>query len=134
MNEFNLEVGMKARVEIIVAQKDTAEEFGSGGVKVLATPLMIGLMEKAAMEAIEPHLPNGYGTVGTNVNVSHLAATPIGMKVYAIAEVIDIDRKKINFKVEAFDEREKIGEGSHDRYIIELEKFISKSNSKKAKE
>ncbi|KAB3534406.1 thioesterase [Alkaliphilus pronyensis] len=130
MENFNLKIGMKSKIEIIVKQKDTAEEFGSGGVKVLATPLMIGLMEKAAMEAVDPHLPTGLATVGTNVNVSHLGATPVDMKAYATAELIDINGKKLTFKVEAFDEKEMIGKGTHDRYIIDLEKFISKAISK----
>ncbi|KAB3532105.1 thioesterase family protein [Alkaliphilus serpentinus] len=131
MDEFNLVLNMVAKVEIVVDQKDTAEAFGSGGVKVFASPLMIGLMEKAALKAVDPHLPKGYSTVGTHLDVKHLAATPVGMKVYTTAELIKIEGKRLTFKVEAFDEKEKIGEGTHERYIIQLDRFIEKTNNKK---
>ncbi|QUH24856.1 thioesterase family protein [Serpentinicella alkaliphila] len=128
--EFNLQTGMKAEVEITVEMKDTALAFGSGGVKVLGTPIMIGLMENASLKAVDPHLPEGFATVGIDLDVKHIASTPIGMKAYAKAELIKIEGKKLLFKVEAFDEMEKIGEGLHNRYIIELEKFIKKSENK----
>jgi predicted thioesterase len=128
--EFDLRVGLKAEAELVVEQKDTAEAFGSGGVKVFATPLMIGLMESAALKAADPVLPAGYSTVGTHLDVKHLAATPIGMKARAIAELVEIDGKRLVFKVEAFDEAEKIGEGTHERYIIQMDKFLSKVNKK----
>jgi len=128
--EFNLSVGMEGREEITVTDKDTAEAFGSGGVKVYATPLMIGLMEGAALKAVDPHLPEGFASVGTHLDVKHLAATPVGMKAYAVAELIKIEGKKLSFKVEAFDEQEKIGEGTHERYIIQMDKFLDRVNSK----
>lgn len=128
--EFNLTVGLEAKVELVVQQKDTAEAFGSGGVKVFATPLMIGLMENAALKAVDPILPTGFATVGTQLDVKHMAATPIGMKASARAELVEIDGKRLVFKVEAYDEVEKIGEGMHERYIIQMEKFLSKVNSK----
>ncbi|WP_026478919.1 thioesterase family protein [Alkaliphilus transvaalensis] len=129
--EFNLKVGMEGKLEIIVSEKDTAEAFGSGGVKVYATPLMIGLMEGAALKAVDPHLPEGFATVGTHLDVKHLAATPVGMKAYATAELLKVEGKKLTFKVEAFDEKDKIGEGTHERYIIQLDKFIERVNQKK---
>lgn len=128
--EFELRVGLKAKVELLVEQKDTAEAFGSGGVKVFATPLMIGLMENAALKAVDPVLPTGYATVGTHLDVKHMAATPIGMKASAIAELVEIDGKRLVFRVEAFDEVEKIGEGMHERYIIQMDKFLSKVSKK----
>ena len=128
--DFNLSIGMQAKVELTVQQKDTAEAFGSGGVKVFATPLMIGIMENAALKAVDPHLPEGFATVGTHLDVKHLAATPIGMKVNAVAELIEADGKRLVFKVEAYDEVEKIGEGLHERYIIQMDKFLSKVNKK----
>lgn len=128
--DYNLTVGMTSKVEITVEQKDTAVAFGSGGVKVLATPMMIGLMENAALKAVDPHLPEGYATVGTHLDVKHLAATPIGMKAYAKAELIKIEGKRLEFKVEAYDEKEKIGEGTHERYIVQLGKFLEKTNEK----
>ena len=107
--DFNLQIGMKARLEIEVQEKDTAESFGSGGVKVFATPMMIGIMEGAALKAVDPHLPHGFATVGSHLDVKHLAATPVGMKVYATAELTAIEGKKLTFIIEAFDEKEKIG-------------------------
>jgi predicted thioesterase len=128
--EFNLTVGMNAKVEKVVGEVDTAQAFGSGGVKVFATPLMIGLMENAALKAVDPHLPEGFATVGTHLDVKHLAATPVGMKVWAVAELLEIEGKRLVFKVEAFDQLEKIGEGNHERYIIKLDKFLEKAANK----
>lgn len=128
--EFSLTKGMFKEITISVTDKDTAKAFGSGGVDVYATPMMIGLMENAALNAVEQFLPEGYATVGINLNVKHLAATPIGMKVTAKAQLLEIDGKKLIFKVEAFDEVEKIGEGIHERFIISLQKFIDKANKK----
>lgn len=125
-----LQVGMKARLDLTVEDKDTAVAFGSGGVRVFATPMMIGIMEGAALKAVDPHLPEGYATVGIHLDVKHLAATPVGMKVYAEAELIEIEGKKLTFKIEAYDEQEKIGEGTHQRFIIPLEKFIQKAEAK----
>jgi len=128
--DYNLKVGMKAEVEITVEMKDTALAFGSGGVKALGTPVMIGLMENASLKAVDPHLPEGFATVGTDLDVKHIAATPVGMKATAKSELIQIDGKKLTFKIEAFDELEKIGEGLHGRYIINLDKFIDKAENK----
>ncbi|SDJ95281.1 thioesterase family protein [Natronincola ferrireducens] len=128
--DFNLRVGMSQKVEIKVELKDTAVSFGSGGVKVLATPMMITLMENAALKAVDTNLPEGYGTVGTHLDVKHLAATPIGMKAYAEAELVKIEGKKLLFNVTAYDEQEKIGEGTHTRYIIPVDAFIQRTNEK----
>ena len=127
---FNLKEGMKNTLEIEVEQKHTAEAFGSGSVKVLATPMMIALMEKAALKAVQPALPEGYTTVGISLNVNHIAATPVGMKVFSSAELVKVENKKLTFKVEAFDEKDKIGEGIHERYIIETDKFLKKTEGK----
>jgi len=127
---FNLKTGMNAKMEIIVKESETAASYGSGGVKVYATPAMIGLIENTSLNAVDPFLPEGYATVGTHLDVKHLAATPVGMKVSARAELIEIDRKKLVFKVEAFDEKDKIGEGTHSRFIIEKKKFIKMTEEK----
>ena len=92
--------------------------------------MMISLIEKAAVLSIEPWLEEGQSSVGTHINVSHCAATPIGMKVWAETEVIEIDRRKVSFSVKAFDERGLIGEGTHERFIIDVEKFQSKAENK----
>jgi len=131
--EFKLHKGLNAKVETIVTQKDTAMSFGSGGAAVYATPMMIGLMENSALSAVDLHLPKGYATVGTHLDVKHLAATPVGMKVYAVGELIEIDGRRLVFKVEAYDENEKIGEGYHERYIVSLERFLEKVEGKGGK-
>jgi predicted thioesterase len=128
--EFSLQPGMTARIERIVTEDDTAVRFGSGEVQVFATPMMIALMEKAALTAVDPHLPQGYATVGTTVEIAHLAATPVGMTVYATAELVEVDGKKLRFKIEAFDEQDKIGEGWHGRYIIKTDRFLEATRMK----
>lgn len=124
--EFNIKTGMKNKQEKIVTDKDTAKSFGSGAADVFATPMMIGLMEGAALYCVQSYLPKGHSTVGIAVNIKHIGATKTGKKVWAEAELIEIDRKKLVFKVEAFDEDKKIGEGIHERFIIDEEKFMSK--------
>jgi len=128
--DFDLNKGLSAKVEKTVTENDTARRFGSGGVDVYATPMMIGLMENAALKAVDHLLPEGYVTVGTSLTVDHLAATPVGMKVYACAVLTGIEGKKLIFSVEAFDEVDKIGQGIHERYIVNLEKFSKKVLSK----
>lgn len=128
--EFNLKIGMEYTSEKIVKEEDTAAKFGSGDIYVFSTPMMIGLMENAAMKAVEESLGDEFSTVGIHLDVKHLAATPMGMKVKSKATLVEIDGKKLKFKVEAFDEKEKIGEGYHSRFIIEKEKFMKKINEK----
>ncbi len=122
--EFNLNIGLKFTKEITVAINDTAKFFGSGAAEVFATPMMIGLMEAAAMHAVSSYLPECYSTVGISVNIKHISATAVGKKVWAEAELIEIDRKRLVFKVDAFDEDKKIGEGTHERFIINEQKFM----------
>ncbi|HOM42947.1 MAG TPA: thioesterase family protein [Bacillota bacterium] len=129
----NLRVGITAQVGKTVSEDDTAVKFGSGGVRVFATPMMVALMENAALNAVDPHLGEDSATVGLSLNVKHLAATPVGMKVTAAAELIGIEGKKLTFKVEAYDEQEKIGEGIHERYIIKLSKFLERAAQKTSK-
>jgi predicted thioesterase len=129
--DFNLHTGMKAEKKDIVTNDNTAIKYGSGGVAVYATPAMIGLIEGTCLAAVDPSLPEGLATVGTHLNVKHLAATPVGMTVRATAELIEIAGKRLVFAVEAFDDKEKIGEGTHERYIIDLQKFLQKAAAKK---
>lgn len=124
--ELGFKVGLKHKEEKIVTIDDTAKIFGSGVAEVFATPMMIGLMEAASMNTIQKFLPEGYSTVGISVNIKHISATAVGKKVYAEAELVEIDRKKLVFKVEAYDEDKKIGEGIHERFIIQEEKFMDK--------
>lgn len=129
--EITLQLGMKSEKSEQVTANNTAIRYGSGGVAVYATPAMIGLMEGTCLAAVDPHLPAGLATVGTQINVSHLAATPVGMMVRARAELTEIAGKKLSFRIEAYDEKEKIGEGTHQRYIIDINKFLQRAESKK---
>ncbi len=125
-----LEVGLKGNLKETVSESLTASHIGSGTVRVLATPIMIALMEKCCMETVKPHLEDGQDTVGTHVNVSHVSATPVGMDVRIECELIEIDRRRLVFKVIANDERGLIGEGLHERFIIDVAKFSAKVNAK----
>ena len=125
-----IEPGLKGRLETIVTDAETALNVGSGKVRVFATPMMIALIEKTASLSLEPLLEEGQGSVGTMINVSHCAATPVGMKVWAESEVTEVDRRRIVFAVKAYDERGLIGEGTHERFIIDTAKFQAKADSK----
>lgn len=125
-----VESGIKGHQETTVTAANVATRVGSGRVPVFATPMMIALIEKAACLSIDPYLEAGQSSVGVQVNVSHIAATPMGMKVWADTEVTAIDRRRISFKVQVYDERGLIGEGTHERFIIDIEKFLSKAESK----
>jgi fluoroacetyl-CoA thioesterase len=126
-----LEPGMVNEEVLVVEEKHTAVHLGSGGVHFLATPIMVALMEAAARNLVDPKLEPGHMSVGTALNIKHLAATPLGMRVRARAELESVEGRKLNFKVEAFDEGEKIGEGAHTRAVINLERFWDKLQTKK---
>ncbi len=121
-----LELGMKGEATTTVVHENTAAHVGAGGVEVFGTPMMIALMEQASWHSVANSLDAGYVTVGTRVDVRHLAATPLGQQVRATAELIEIDGRRLVFKVEAYDEKQKIGEGQHERFIINLERFLKK--------
>lgn len=123
--------GLTGRAETVVTEQNTANAVGSGLVPVFATPYMIALMENAAVHAVNDHLEPGQGTVGTHLNVSHDAATPIGMKVWAECKLTAVDGKRLSFEVAAFDEAGLIGKGTHERFIIQTEKFLAKCEAKK---
>lgn len=126
-----LTVGASGQAVTRVTADNTAERFGNAGAAVFATPMLVALMEQAAIDAIRPYLAAGQGSVGTRVEISHLAATPVGMTVKATATLVAVAGKKLTFTVEAYDDREKVGEGRHERYIIETAKFLSKIATKK---
>ena len=125
-----LQTGIKGEVTEIVSENNSAAAMKSGELNVYATPSMIALMEQAAYKSVAGELEEGMGTVGTLMNVSHISATPLGMEVTAKTELIEIDRKRLVFHVEAFDERGKIGEGTHERFIIDNRKFQEKTDNK----
>ena len=119
----NIRPGMKASAELVVGEEHTAPRVGSGKVHVLATPVMINLFEAAALAAVEEHLPPGFQSLGTVLNVRHIAATPVGMRVRATAEVVGVEKRTIHFRVEAHDERDLIGDGTHERVVVNVQKF-----------
>jgi fluoroacetyl-CoA thioesterase len=122
--------GLSAELTITVTDADTAAKWGSGLVPVYSTPALVGLLEAAAVKALENQLAAGKTTVGGQIEVRHLAATPVGMSVRARAELTAVEGRKLTFQVEAWDAVEKIGEGSHTRFIIETEKFVSRVQAK----
>ncbi len=127
---MEIQPGLRGEVSLVVGEEHTAARCGAGGVRVLGTPMMIGLMENAAFSALQPLLPAGQSSVGTRVDIRHLAATPVGMKVTATAELIEVDGRRLLFRVEARDERELIGEGQHERFIITLDRFLARVEEK----
>lgn len=125
-----LQPGLKGSVEIVVGEQHTAPHVGSGRVHVLATPVMVNLMEAAALRAVEGLLPAGHQTVGIHLDITHVAATPVGMRVHAYAELTKVEQRTLAFKVYAEDEKERIGEGMHERIIINLERFDRRMQDK----
>jgi fluoroacetyl-CoA thioesterase len=125
-----LQPGLTGTAEILVGTRDTAPHVGSGKVKVLATPVMVSLMEEASLHAVEGLLPVGHQTVGTRLDITHVAATPVGLRVVAGAEVIRVDGRRITFRVWADDEKERIGEGTHERIVIEVSRFDRRAQDK----
>ena len=128
-----LKVGMKGSAEITVGDEHTAPRVGSGRVAVLATPVMINMMEAAALDAIERLLPEGHQSLGTHLDVGHYAATPVGMRLTGTAEVIGIDGRNITFRVEAHDEKERVGDGTHVRVVVNVARFDARVQAKLAK-
>jgi fluoroacetyl-CoA thioesterase len=126
----DLEAGLSAELELIVGEADTASRWGSGLVPVFSTPALVGLMEKAAVAALASHLPAGQTTVGAHIDLRHLAATPVGMKVRARAELTSVEGRKLTFRLQAWDEVELIGEGSHERFVIDEARFVAKAEGK----
>lgn len=127
-----MEAGIKGKQTIVVTSDKTAEVMGSGTLPVYATPAMIALMEKTASESVAGELEEGQGTVGTLLQVKHVAATPVGMEVTCESELVEVDRKRLVFSVKAYDAAGLIGEGTHERFLIDNEKFMAKAEGKKA--
>lgn len=125
-----LKLGTLGRTELVVGEEHTAPRVGSGLVHVLATPVMINLFEAAALDAVDRHLPPGYQSLGTVLNVRHIAATPVGMKVFASAKILKIEGRTVFLAVEARDEKELIGDGLHERVVVNVEKFSLRVQAK----
>ena len=118
-----LKPGLEGHAEIVVGDQHTAPRIGSGRVRVLATPVMINLMEAAALDAVENLIPAGHQSLGTRLEVGHYAATPVGMRLRATAELLKIEGRNLHFRVEAFDERERVGDGLHVRVVVNVTRF-----------
>ncbi len=125
-----IEIGIKGKRELVVKEEHTAKHIGSGTVLVLATPMMIALMEQTCLWSIKPYLEEGQGSVGVHVDISHDSAAPLGSTVWCESEVIEIDRRKITFKVTVYDKDGVVGHGTHQRFIIDERKFGDKMKAK----
>jgi predicted thioesterase len=126
-----LQPGLRGEKTATVTEQNTARSLGSGGLAVFATPSLVALLEGACVQAVDGLLPEGYSTVGTDVQVKHLAATPVGMSVRAEGELTEVDGRRLAFRVAAFDEAGKIGEGAHERFIVDKGKFLAKAEAKR---
>ena len=127
---LDLPAGLTGTAELVVGEQHTAPRIGSGRIRVLATPVMINLIEAAALAAVEQSLPEHHQSLGTHLDVSHIAATPVGMRVRATAEVIKVEGRTIFFRVRAEDERELIGEGTHERVVVNVDRFDQRVQAK----
>ena len=125
--------GLVGEVEIVVGPADTADALGNTGVHVLATPRLVGLLEEAAIRAVEPALPPGFATVGTRLDLRHLAATPVGMRIRARATVREVEGRRLAYEVEAHDEVEKVAEGTHEGFRIDQGRFLERVAQKAAR-
>ena len=130
--DVQLQPGLSAEVKMTVSETETAAYLGSGLVPVYATPALVALMENAAVRALEGRLPAGQTTVGGQIDLSHIAATPVGMQVRAHAELTGVQGRKLIFHIQAWDEEEMIGEADHVRFVVNEEKFMAKVNAKKS--
>ncbi|MCR4419161.1 MAG: thioesterase family protein [Clostridia bacterium] len=125
-----LAAGLRGEATENVTPENTAVAYGSGGVEVYATPAVVALVERAAVTAVEPHLEADKTTVGTRIDVRHLAATPVGFQVRAMAELVQVEGRHLVFHVEVYDEVEKVAEGTHERFLVDREKFLRKALTK----
>jgi fluoroacetyl-CoA thioesterase len=124
------QVGMQAEQTFRVTDADTASHVGSGSLRVLATPSMIGFMERVARAFMDEYLPEGTSSVGVHVDVHHLAATPVGNELRVACEIIEVEGRRIDFFVQAWDDFEKVGEGHHQRVVIDVERFLKRLQAK----
>lgn len=125
-----IQIGIMKEMKMLVKEEHLACNVGSGDLPVLSTPMLIAFMEKASSACLETFLEEGESSVGTLVNVQHLAATAVDRQVKVHAEIVEVDRKRVVFYVEAYDDKQRIGTGSHERFIINSEHFMNKTNQK----
>ena len=127
-----MDTGIKNKMEIVVTEDRTAKAMGSGELPVFATPAMIALVEETCWKSVADELESGQGTVGTMLDVRHVSATPVGMKVWCESELVGVDGRKLTFSVKVFDEAGLVGEGTHERFIIDNKRFLEKAAAKTA--
>ena len=127
-----IQVGLADEADFVVEERFTATHIGSGSIFVLATPSMIGFMERLARDLLAQHLPEGYSSVGAWVDVHHLAPTPLGASVRVRCEVVEVNGRRVLFDVQAWDAYEKVGEGRHQRVVIDVARFLQRLQSKSA--
>ena len=127
---MELKTGIKNSMEITVTEDQTAASAGSGGQPVFSTPHMVALMETTAWASVEPYMDEGKSTVGTHLDIAHVSASPVGAHVKSESELIEVDGRRLVFKVSASDDAGIIGEGTHERFIIDIEKFMARTESK----
>jgi fluoroacetyl-CoA thioesterase len=127
---LSLRPGLTGTAEMIVGEQHTAPRIGSGRIHVLATPVMINLIESAALAAVEQSLPEEHQSLGTRLDITHIAATPVGMRVRATAELVRVEGRTVHFRVRAEDERELIGEGTHERVVVNVARFDERVQKK----
>lgn len=125
-----MKIGIKGKTELVVTEDKTAKFLGSGNLNVFATPAMIAMMENTCMKSVEQHLEDFQSTVGTYLDIKHIAASPMGATIRCESELVSVDRRKLSFKVQAFDNKELIGEGLHERFIVDVDKFMDKISNK----
>lgn len=131
MEQAALETGLSHNKSVLVTEANAASAAGSGYLPVFSTPALITLMEMTAAACVQPYLPKGCSTVGTHIDVRHLAATPLGMEVRCLAELMEIDRRRLVFSCKAYDGVELVGEGVQERFIVDNEKFMKKVQLKR---
>ena len=124
--EYDMLKGLRHSVQLVVEHKDTAAVYGSGALEVFATPAMIALMEKACLESVADKIGEGNTTVGIAVNIKHLKASPVGSTIRCEAEILEVDRRRLVFSVKCFEGEALVGEGIHERFVVDSQKFMSK--------
>jgi len=127
---MELKAGIKNEKDLVVTEDMTAASAGSGGQRVFSTPHMIALMETTAWSSVEPCMEEGCSTVGTHLDVAHLSASPVGARVHCETELTEVDGRRLVFRVSACDDAGPIGEGTHERFIVKVEKFMARTEAK----
>lgn len=125
-----MKIGIKGQIEKVVENKDTAKVHGSGNLEVFATPAMIGLIEETCWKSVNDYLEDGQSTVGTHIDAKHLSASPLGSHIRCESELVEIDRKKLVFKAQVYDDKGMVGQAHHERFIVDSKKFMERAERK----